>query len=92
MGQLLAKISQQRHFFKRKRYNGKLLILLDWQWLKYSFFSYKIFTNLATSYLEILGAYYYWLTEKEKNYETTVLDVVRFSQELNIPFKLAAIS
>jgi hypothetical protein len=47
---------------------------------------------LATSYLEILGAYYYWLTEKEKNYETTVLDVVRFSQELNIPFKLAAIS
>ncbi len=34
-----------------------------------------------------LGAYYYWLTEPNKNYEETILDVIENSNELRIPYK-----
>jgi hypothetical protein len=33
------------------------------------------------------GAYYYWLTEDGKDYQTTMLDVVDYSIKNGIPYR-----
>ena len=38
------------------------------------------------SYWTDNGAYYYWLTESNKNYEETILDVIESSKNNKIPF------
>lgn len=33
------------------------------------------------------GAYYYYLTEKNKTYEDTIIDVKAYADEMNIPYR-----
>lgn len=35
-----------------------------------------------------LGAYYYYVTEKGRNYEDTLLDVEKYAKDKNIPYRL----
>lgn len=34
-----------------------------------------------------VGAYYYWITEDEKDYQTTIVDVVKTSNKTLIPYR-----
>jgi len=48
-------------------------------------------TSLKLPYLEcclcLLGAYYYYVTEKGRNYEETLLDADKYAKDNNIPYR-----
>ena len=44
-------------------------------------------TDTHLSYWTDNGAYYYFLTENNKTYQETVMDIINFNQNQSIPFR-----
>ncbi len=51
--------------------------------------SYKLndITQNYLSYWTDNGAYYYFLTENNKTYQQTILDIIEFNKQAKIPFR-----